>query len=80
MYRYINQNIKCVNIILNNTSISNSDIDVGGLLTLIKSNVRRNSVNGNIVVLELDFKKEWSPEVRNRIRDVEIIFAADGKL
>lgn len=65
---------------MNNTSISNSDIDVGGLLTLIKSNVRRNSVNGNIVVLELDFKKEWSPEVRNRIRDVEIIFAADGKL
>lgn len=67
-------------IILSHANIPISDIDVGGLLTLIKSNVRRNSVNGNIAVLELDFKKEWSPEIRNRIRDVEIIFAADGKL
>lgn len=60
-----------------------TDVDIGNILQLINVNVDRN-LNSllskrNIKVMELDFKAEnWSTELNSCIKNVDIVFAADG--
>ncbi|XP_065172575.1 methyltransferase-like protein 22 [Atheta coriaria] len=56
-----------------------TDIDVGGLLNLIKSNVKINEsyLRYPVTVLELDFTKDLSPEIMELLPKAQIILAAD---
>lgn len=59
-----------------------SDVDMGGILELIKRNVGLNSkfIQAKVSVLGLDFfAKEWSAELENKLKEVNVILAADGK-
>lgn len=61
-----------------------TDIDLGGILELIKKNVEMNKKlikhNVNIHVMELDFRNmNWSNDLQKAIRESNVIFAADGK-
>lgn len=60
-----------------------TDIDLDEIFRVIHSNIHRNLhllKTNNIKVMELDFKAdEWPPSLWETIKDVEIIFAADGK-
>lgn len=63
--------------------ITCTDINLGGILELIKTNVERNRQlfeNGvNVHVMELDFKdKHWPTELCDAIRNADVIFTADG--
>lgn len=60
-----------------------TDINLGGILELIKTNIDMNRQlfeNGaNVHVMELDFKdKQWPAELCDAIRDADVIFTADG--
>lgn len=61
-----------------------TDIDIGGILNLIRGNVKLNKelLNSNctIEITELNFKKTmWSTEFKEKIRNTDVILAADGK-
>lgn len=72
--------------IFSETDVICTDIDLGGILDVIKSNVELNKGLKNpracIKVMELDFKKSdvWSTELRSALVQAEIIIAADGEL
>lgn len=60
-----------------------TDINYGGILELIERNAQRNTklMNGNLDVMELDFKQlGWSPDLKEAIDQTDVIIAADGKL
>lgn len=70
--------------IFSQTQITCTDIDLGGIIKLIKSNVdlNKNLLNrqATINVMELDFKKlNWSDELKKIVSEAKIIIAADGK-
>ncbi|CAG9793986.1 unnamed protein product [Diatraea saccharalis] len=56
-----------------------TDIDVGGILELIKLNVKYNKkfIKSEFKVMPLDFKDTWSSELTNEMRGVDILIAAD---
>ncbi|XP_065362652.1 methyltransferase-like protein 22 [Calliphora vicina] len=60
-----------------------TDVDIGGILDLIRANVKRNKKlcgNSEIDVLEYDFmvdKKSYSKELLNAIDESDIVVAAD---
>lgn len=61
-----------------------TDINLGGILELIKSNVVTNQQlmqnDVNVHVMELDFKeKQWPKELCDAMREADVIFAADGE-
>lgn len=72
--------------IFSETEIICTDIDLGGILNVIKSNVDLNKNLKNpracIEVMELDFKKRmmWSAQLKSALAQAKIIIAADGKL
>lgn len=72
--------------IFSETEIICTDIDLGGILGVIKSNIQLNNDLKNpracIKVMELDFKKSlvWSTELKNALAQAKIIIAADGEL
>lgn len=60
-----------------------TDIDIGGILNLIRDNIKRNaglmSNEDKIDVMELDFNStEWSKELCEAVRETDVIIAADG--
>lgn len=59
-----------------------SDIDLGDILQVIETNVERNRHllrENNVTIMELDFKADqWSPELVEKIKEVDVVFAADG--
>ncbi|KAG6444699.1 hypothetical protein O3G_MSEX003540 [Manduca sexta] len=58
-----------------------TDIDLGGILDLIKLNARYNKklIKSEFKVMPLDFTETtWSSQLTNVIRDVDIIICADG--
>lgn len=58
-----------------------TDVDLGGILNLIRSNVKRNNsiINNDIAVAELDFKAEkLSDNMKSIVADTDIVIAADG--
>lgn len=59
-----------------------TDINIGGILSLIESNILRNSnllLNCTINVMEMDFKNvNWSTELQTCVRNANLILAADG--
>lgn len=62
-----------------------TDIDIGGILNLIRDNVERNrNLLGNncqIEVTELNFKMiNWTDGFKEKIRSTDVILAADGKI
>ncbi|KAL4712033.1 hypothetical protein ACJJTC_003700 [Scirpophaga incertulas] len=56
-----------------------TDIELGGILHLIKLNIKYNSriVKSDIKVMPLDFTKAWSRELTKEIQETDIILAAD---
>lgn len=70
--------------IFSETEVICTDIDLGGILNVIKSNIQLNKDLKNpracIKVMELDFKKSmmWSAELQNAVAQAKIIIAADG--
>lgn len=60
-----------------------TDVDIGGILKLIRGNVQRNrnlSSHINVKVLEYDFMQEptdYSVELKKAICDSDVVFAAD---
>lgn len=59
------------------------DVDLGGILELIKSNVKTNTevIKAPVTVMPLDFyQPEWCEELSAMIGQVDIVLAADGKL
>lgn len=61
-----------------------SDINLGGILDLIKSNVALNKsyqrCPGNVDVLELDFlSRSFSVKLENELKAVDVVLAADGE-
>lgn len=70
--------------IYSETDVFCTDIDIGGILNVIKANVKLNQsiVNdrAKIHVMELDFKNLcWSDELKKAVTESNIILAADGK-
>lgn len=71
--------------IFSETEIICTDIDLGGILNVIKSNVELNknlkSPRACIKVMELDFKKSmmWSAELKSALAQAKVIIAADGE-
>lgn len=66
-----------------NKQIVCTDLDIGGILNLIRANIKRNANlmgdEDKIDVMELDFKStEWSMELREVVRQTDVIIAADG--
>ncbi|KAE8744486.1 hypothetical protein FOCC_FOCC008874 [Frankliniella occidentalis] len=60
--------------------VVSTDVDLAGLLDLIKANIdlNRRLVKAKSTVLGLDFfSKEWSKEVMNKLTEVSVILAAD---
>jgi hypothetical protein len=57
-----------------------ADIDLGGILDLIKLNAKYNFklIKSEFKVMPLDFTAAWSPELQNEIKEAEIFIAADG--
>lgn len=58
------------------------DVNKGGLLNLIKSNIQRNKdlIKHPVKVVELDFMEEnISTEIMEALPKIKIIIAADGK-
>ncbi|KAL0822364.1 hypothetical protein ABMA28_004458 [Loxostege sticticalis] len=56
-----------------------TDIDIGGILDLIKLNAKYNAklIKSEFKVLPLDFTATWSPQLTNEINETDIIIAAD---
>ncbi|XP_055319004.1 methyltransferase-like protein 22 isoform X2 [Sitodiplosis mosellana] len=68
--------------IFSKTDIVCTDIDLGGILNVVKSNVELNKrlINNQakVKVMELDFKKSiWSDDLKNAVLKSNIIIAAD---
>lgn len=63
-----------------------TDIDLGGILGVIRSNIEQNnhliSQKATVKVMELDFRKSmmWPADLAEAISQAKIIIAADGKL
>jgi hypothetical protein len=58
------------------------DIEVGGILELIKANATRNHklVKANFIVLGLDFfAHDWCPRVQAKLTNVTVVLVADGE-
>lgn len=57
------------------------DVDIGGILQLIRENVKRNKnvIKSNMLVTELDFTKEFTPIIEKELSSINLVFAADGK-
>lgn len=60
-----------------------TDINMGGILELIQSNINTNRPlikhDVNVRVMELNFmNKQWSVELCEAMRDTDIVIAADG--
>lgn len=70
--------------ILGDTEVICTDIDLGGILGVIKSNIELNkhlfNHRASIKVMELDFKKSmtWSADLARAVAQAKIIIAADG--
>lgn len=61
-----------------------TDIDIGGILKLIRGNVNRNvalmSDNNRIDVMELNFNNhQWTANLMNAMKKTDVVLAADGK-
>lgn len=61
-----------------------TDIDIGGILNVIRSNVARNTgLTGNVNkvdVMELDFKNSnWPSELQEAMKQTDVVIAADGE-
>lgn len=59
------------------------DVNVGGILDLIKRNFLKNHmyVRSNYYIEEVNFlNTEWSKKLEERLQSANIILAADGKL
>lgn len=61
-----------------------TDLNIGGILDLIRNNIKRNSSliskDGKIDVMEFDFKAtEWSAVLREMVSQTDVVIAADGK-
>ncbi|KAL0871765.1 hypothetical protein ABMA27_004263 [Loxostege sticticalis] len=56
-----------------------TDIDIGGILDLIKLNAKYNAklIKSQFKVLPLDFTATWSPQLTDEINETDIIIAAD---
>lgn len=70
--------------IFSKTDIVCTDIELGGILDVVKSNVElnKNLINNQVKVkvMELDFKKSiWPDDLKNAVSKSNIIIAADGK-
>lgn len=59
-----------------------TDVDIGGILELIRANVKRNGqiLKGDLDVMELDFKKPFSSKLTKAITETDIVIAADGNI
>lgn len=60
-----------------------TDIDLGGLLDLIKHNVKRNHaiVQHDVEVFELNFLEDnFNKNVEEAMKDINIVLAADGDI
>lgn len=58
------------------------DIDVGGILELIRANAARNYklLKANFTVLGLDFCAHgWCPNVEAKLTNVTVVLVADGE-
>lgn len=58
-----------------------SDINLGGILDLIKLNAKYNSklIKSQFKVMPLDFMDtDWSQELKREINNVDVVIAADG--
>lgn len=69
--------------IFSKTDIICTDIDLGGILEVVKSNIElnKNIINNRakVCVMELDFKKIlWSDALQKAVWESDIIIAADG--
>lgn len=58
-----------------------SDIEKGGILPLIKTNIEKNKsyVKHPVIVKALDFTQPFSKEIEEVLPHVKVILAADGK-
>ncbi|KOB75633.1 Methyltransferase-like protein 22 [Operophtera brumata] len=56
-----------------------TDIDLGGILDLIKLNAKYNAnlIRSQFKVMPLDFTASWSPALMDEIKGVDVIIAAD---
>jgi len=58
------------------------DIEVGGILELIRVNAARNCkfMKANFIVLGLDFfARDWCPRVQPKLTNVTVVLVADGE-
>jgi hypothetical protein len=58
------------------------DIDVGGILELIKANAARNCklLKANFIVFGLDFfASDWCPNFEAKLTNVTVVLVADGE-
>ena len=58
------------------------DIDIGGILDLIKANATRNSklIKANFNVFGLDFfANKWSSNLESKLTNVTVVLVADGE-
>lgn len=58
-----------------------TDIDLGGILALIKLNAKYNArlMRSQFKIMQLDFKEAWSKELSSEIEETDVFIAADGK-
>lgn len=59
------------------------DLDIGGILDLLKSNFKLNNqyIKSPITVMSLDFfNLDWTEELTLKMEQTDIVLAADGKL
>ena len=62
-------------------NVVSTDVDIGGILNLIKENCQRNRklIKNDINVMELNFKsKIFSPKLEQALENTDIVLAADG--
>lgn len=61
-----------------------TDIDIGGILNLIRNNVKRNEAlqggNNCIDVMELNFNdNQWTDNLLDAMKQTDVVIAADGE-
>ncbi|XP_026316944.1 methyltransferase-like protein 22 isoform X2 [Hyposmocoma kahamanoa] len=56
-----------------------TDIDLGGILALIKLNAQYNAklIKAQFKIMQLDFKETWNKELSNEIEQTDVFIAAD---